>query len=208
MSIPDIRVIIADDHPVVCDGLEATLNSSPYITVTGIAANFIEVLTLLETVHSDVLVLDICGMGGAPLTLVTRIRREYPDLAIVVFSSSIDLAPELLQMGVYGYVIKEELSMQLIDAVCAAYARQPYLSPTVEEHLLRTDALHRQYALAPQELKVLQLLSSGLGTSAIAEELSIDPRSAQNYITTLRRKTGCRERTQLVEWYRQIYYSQ
>jgi DNA-binding NarL/FixJ family response regulator len=200
-----IRVIIADDHPIVREGLDAILGSDRQVHIVGVATNFAEVLALLGAVQAHVLVLDLGGMAGAPLTLVARVRREYPHVAIVVFSSSVDLAPELLQAGVCGYVVKEELSAQLLTAIHAARAHQRFLSSVVEEYVIQTTNGRRQHHLAPKELNVLKLLAQGLGTSAIAEQLAIDPRSVQNYITTLRRKIGCEERIQLVDWYKRMY---
>jgi DNA-binding NarL/FixJ family response regulator len=79
------------------------------------------------------------------------------------------------------------------------------LSPIVADYVAQTRSQRSQYHLAPQELSVLKLLARGLGTYAIAVQLGIDPRSAQNHITTLRRKTNCAERTQLVDWYQRMY---
>ena len=200
-----IRVIIADDHPIVRDGLQVLLAAERQVEIVGVATNFAEVLDLLERTPTDVLVLDLGGMGGAALTLVTRIRRENPHVAIVIFSSSVDLAPELLQAGVCGYVVKEELSAQLLTAIRAAQVGQRFLSPVVEDYVTQTGSQQSQRHLAPQELHVLKLLAQGLSTTAIAEQLGIDPRSAQNYITTLRRKTNCTTRTQLVDWYQRMY---
>ena len=205
MPSQPIRVMIADDHPIVREGLQTSLAKSPHVQVVGIATSFVEVVDLLASVQVHVLVLDLGGMAGAPLTLVTRVRREHPEIAIVVFSSSVDLAPELLQAGVCGYVVKEELSAQLIDAIHAARAGQRFLSPVVEEYVIQSTNGRREHQLAPKELHVLKLLAQGLGTVAIAEQLGIDPRSVQNYITTLRRKIGCAERIQLVDWYNRMY---
>ena len=199
-----IRVVIADDHPVLLDGLTALLATHPTIHVVGVSRSFNDVLALLTTTSADVLILDLGGMGGAPLTMINRIQRLYPALAIVVFSSSVDLAPELLQAGVRGYIAKEDLTDQLIAAITAVHAGQTYRSPTVQEYL-QTTKLHQQQHLSPKELSVLKLLAQGFGTVAIAEQMGIDPRSVQNYITVLRRKTGCVERTQLADWYRRMF---
>jgi DNA-binding NarL/FixJ family response regulator len=75
----------------------------------------------------------------------------------------------------------------------------------VVEYVTQTTMRRLQHHLAPKELNVLKLLAQGLGTIAIAEQLGIDPRSVQNYITALRRKLGCAERTQLVDWYKRMY---
>jgi DNA-binding NarL/FixJ family response regulator len=199
-----IRVIIADDHPVVREGLQATLERDSQIDIVGVATNFTEVIYLLGIVPAHVVVLDVGGMGGTPLTQVARIQREHPAVAMVVFSSSVDLAPELLAAGVCGYVVKEELSAQLLTAIHAARAGQRFLSPSVDEYVSRTSRRPQQH-LTPKELSVLKLLAQGLGTVVIAEQLGIDPRSVQNYITALRRKIGCEERTQSVNWYRRMY---
>lgn len=205
MPFQPIRIMIADDHPIVREGLQTSLGASPHVQIVGVATSFVEVVNLLATVQAQVLILDLGGMAGAPLTLVTRVRREFPGVAIVVFSSSVDLAPELLQAGVRGYVVKEELSAQLIDAIHAARAGQRFLSPVVEEYVMAATNGRREHQLAPKELQVLKLLAQGLGTIVIAEQLGIDPRSVQNYITTLRRKIGCGERIQLVDWYNRMY---
>ena len=205
MPFQSIRVLIADDHPIVREGIQTSLGTNQHVQVVGVATSFAEVVDLLATVQAQVLILDLGGMAGAPLTLVTRVRREHPGVAIVVFSSSVDLAPELLQAGVCGYVVKEELSAQLLDAIRAARAGQRFLSPVVEEYVMAATNGRREHQLAPKELQVLKLLAQGLGTIAIAEQLGIDPRSVQNYITTLRRKIGCAERIQLVDWYNRMY---
>jgi DNA-binding NarL/FixJ family response regulator len=205
MPFQPIRVIIADDHPIVREGLQFILGMNRQIHIAGVAANFADVRHLLGSTPTDVLVLDLSRMGGAPLTLVTRIQREYPRVAIIAFSSSVDLAPELLQTGVCGYVVKEESVVQLLTAIYAARAGQRFLSPVVEEYVTQTTMRRLQHRLAPKELNVLKLLAQGLGTTAIAEQLGIHPRSVQNYITSLRRKIGCAERTQLADWYKRMY---
>jgi DNA-binding NarL/FixJ family response regulator len=204
--MPDhrIQVVIADDHPIILDGLSARLVADRALQLVGVAHTFGEVADLLATTLVDVLVLDLGGMGAAPLTVVHRMVRDHPDLAIVVFSSSIDVAPELLQAGVQGYVAKEDLADELLHAISAVARGRPYLSTTVQVYLHRLPP-QQPHHLAPKELTVLKQLAHGLGTVAIAEQLGIDPRSVQNYITALRHKLGCAERTQLVDWYRRTY---
>jgi DNA-binding NarL/FixJ family response regulator len=205
MTNHPIRVIIADDHPVVLDGLAALLNTAPEIAVVGIARSFSILLDLLERVADDVLILDLSGMGGSPLTVVSRIQRDYPRLKVIVFSSSVDLAPELLQAGVVGYIPKEDFTNQLVTAIYAVSSGQQYLSPAVTDYLAQTTQAHKQHRLAPKELSVLKLLAHGHSTAEIAAQLQIDQRSVQNYITVLRRKIGCHERTQIADWYRRVF---
>lgn len=200
-----IRVIIADDHPVVREGLRGALRESALLTVVGVVTSFDEVLEKLSMTPADVLVLDLSGMQGAPLTVISRIRRAHPSVAIVIFSSTVDLAPELLEAGALGYVAKEELVQQLISAVRAAHRGERFLSPAAAEYIERATVQQGEQRVTKKELVVLKLLAQGLSTTEIATQLGIDPRTAQNYITAARRKLGISERTQLAEWYRRIY---
>ena len=205
MPSESIRVVIADDHPIVLDGLTMILTAAPSIQLVGVAPSFNEMIGLLDNVTTDMLVLDLGGMGGSPLIFVNRMQRVYPNIRIIVFSSSVDLAPELVQAGVPGYITKEDLSEQLVAAIQAVRSGQRYFSQVVQDYLLQATTLHKQHHISPKELSVLKLLAQGLETIAIAEQLGIDPRSVQNHITTLRRKLGCAERTQLVDWYHRMY---
>lgn len=201
MLTSSIRVVIADDHPVIRDGIRFAFVGHPDCVLVDCVTSFDEVAAVLTEQPVHVVVLDLHGMGGSPLAAVARLRRDYPKTAIVVFSSTVDIAPELLAAGVSGYVVKEELTRQLVTAVRAAHRGERFLSPTVQQHIEQVDSFRKTQRLSPKESLVLTLLAQGLGTMDIAEAMQIDPRSVQNYITTMFRKTGHTERTQLVEWY-------
>lgn len=205
MSEPTIRILIADDHPIVHRGLDGLLFADPRITLVGTASGFTQLLEQLASAPIDVVILDLNGMGAGPLSMVRELRAQYPQVQLLIFSSSLALAPELLAAGALGYVVKEELLDHLPAAIHAVAAGQPYCSPLVHDYFERAAFLHRLRPLAPQELLVLKLLAQGLTTTQIATSLQIDPRSAQNYISALHRKTGCEGRAQLVIWYRQRY---
>jgi DNA-binding NarL/FixJ family response regulator len=202
MEETPIRVMIADDHPVILEGLRALLAQSSQITVVGTARSFDEVRELLTTVETDVLVLDLGGMGGSALALLNRLRREKSTLGVIIFSSNIDLVGEMLRAGARGYVTKEELITELLNAITAVVQGETFLSPNVQAFLEHTDP---KTPLSAKELIALKLLAQGYSTVEIAEQMGIDPRSVQNHITILRRKTGCMQRVQLVDWYRRMY---
>jgi DNA-binding NarL/FixJ family response regulator len=145
-------------------------------------------------------------MGAGPLVMVRELRQRFPQTQLLIFSSSINLASELIAAGALGYVVKEELLIHLPAAIQAVAMGQAYHSPLVVEHLERTS--NRNATLLPQELRVLKLVAEGMKTQEIAANLNIDPRTAQNYITTLYQKTGCENRPQLMLLYRQRYEGQ
>lgn len=200
-----VRVFVADDHPIIRQGLDTALRSEPYIELVGMSSSFHEMVNhpLLE--RCDVLILDLSGMQAGPTVMVTQLTKLLPRLRIVIFSSSVDTAPELLRAGALGYVAKDDRVEHVLAAVRAVNAGQRYLSPIAQHYLDRTEGRQKQYQLVPKEVMVLKLLAQGLRTAAIAHQLLIDPRTVQNYITSLLRKTACEDRVQLVEWYQRVY---
>lgn len=201
MTVERTRILIADDHPIVISGLSVMLEQLAQLEVVAIARSFGEVLASARQHAIDVVILDLGGMEGSPIAVVQQLTREHPQLKVIVFSSTIDLAPELLEAGALGYVAKEELPSVLVEAITATMASQQFFSPLVRQYLEQST----RTTLTPKELVALKLLSQGLTTPEIAAQLQIDPRTVQNYITSMRRKTGCIQRTQLVDWYRRTY---
>jgi DNA-binding NarL/FixJ family response regulator len=205
MAEPKIRALIADDHPVVHRGLDGLLFADPRILMVSAATSFDELLERLADTPIDVVVLDLSGMGLSPLMMVRVLRARFPQVGVLIFSSSLALAPELLGAGALGYVVKEEVLDHLPAAIVAVAAGQTYLSPLVQAALDRANAMGRELPLAPQELLVLKFVALAWKPSQIADELAIDPRTAQNYITKLLNKTGCESRAELAAWYRRYY---
>lgn len=203
MDPSTIQVVIADDHPVIHHGIEGILFTERRIAILGTATSFAELLDLLAKTPADVAILDLNQMGAGPLTMVRTLRERFPQTQLLIFSSSIALAPELIDAGARGYVVKEELLGHLPAAILAVAAGQLYLSPLVQEHQERAAQLQGQAAILPQEMRVLRLVAQGLKPRDIGANLQIDPRTAQNYITNLYQKTGCETREQLAIWYRQ-----
>lgn len=200
-----IRVMVADDHPIIHSGLDGLFFADARMTLVGIATDFSSLLAQLATTPIDVLILDLMDMGAGPITMVRELRSQHPDIRILIFSSSISLAAELLRVGALGYVVKQEKLNHLPAAIRAVAAGLPYLSPLVVEHQERAAATLRGISLMPREERVLRLVARGLTTRDIAADLNIDRRTARNYINALYGKTGCESPGQLVVWYRQRY---
>jgi DNA-binding NarL/FixJ family response regulator len=203
--MPNIRVVIADDHPIVRDGLATALAVHDNIETVAAVATFADVVDVLAVTPVDVVILDLNGMQGSPFVLVERVRREHPSVGLLVFSSTVDLAPELLAAGVQGYVAKEELSQHLVQAVEVVAQNDLYLSPLVTDYVDRSKNARHGRRLAPKELSTVKLVAQGLETNAVAAHMGIDARSAQNYVTSAMRKIGCANRVQLTDWYRRVY---
>lgn len=202
MSTRPVRVLIGDDHPIVRDALCSLLACSERFNMVATARSFPEVVVMARRHPADVLILDLGNMDGSPLAVIQCLQRDCPELKVIIFSSTIDLAPDLLKAGAAGYVAKEELSSILVEAITAVVAGQTFRSPLVEEYLAQS---LREATITPKEHLAVKLLAQGLNTQEIAAYMRIDPRCVQNYITSMFRKTGCANRLQLADWYRRKY---
>jgi DNA-binding NarL/FixJ family response regulator len=205
MSLPLIRLLVADDHPIVALGLDGMTFADTRILLVTTAKSFAELVSHLATTQVDVVLLDLNNMGVSPLVMVHELRARFPDVQIVIFSSALALAPELIAAGALGYVVKEDMLSHLHAAIIAAAAGQPYYSPLVQNTLDRTARVGRAAPFAPQEEIVLKLVGRSWTTKEMAAYLQIDGRTTQNYVTTLLRKTGCENRNQLAAWYWRHY---
>lgn len=200
-----IRVVIADDHPVIIEGITAELQKHADLLVVGSATSFTATRTLLETTPVDVVILDLMGMQGSPIATITTLRKQFPSLGIVIFSSMLTMARAYLRAGITGYVAKDDPLSCLVTALHAAGHRGTYFSPTVEAYLENTAQQGQAARLTQREVQVLQLLSRGLGTVEMAEALNISAHAVHNLFGNIRQKTGCVERVELVDWYRRVY---
>lgn len=199
-----IRVVIADDHPIVIEGLKNVLGAHESVELVGVANSFEQVPSVIQQTNPDVLVLDLTGMGDAVLSLMQRLRRDYPKVAVIIFSTHLDYATELLELGARGYVTKTEMGSDLVGAIIAVAEGELCVSPVVARHLeqSRPDA-----DLTSREILALKLFTQGLETPEIAVQMHIKPHSVQNLFNSMFKKTRCKSRRQLVEWYRRIHGS-
>lgn len=199
-----IRVVVADDHPVLVAGIKNVLETLPAIAVVGVAGSFDEVPSVLKATDPDVLILDISGMGDSVMGLMQRLRRDFPGVGVVIFSTHLSYAAELMDLGVRGYVTKTEMSSDLLSIVTAVAHGDIACSPIVVKHLEQTKA---DLPLSPREHLAIKLYIQGLETPDIAREMSIKPHSIQNLFNSMFEKTGCSSRRQLVAWYLRVYGS-
>ncbi|NJO83971.1 MAG: response regulator transcription factor [Blastochloris sp.] len=202
---PPIRVIIGEDHPFARQGLEMLLSADPYITIIGTSDSFVALLKHPGLTDCEVLLLDVGGMGDGPMVMVSQLLRAAPQLRIVIFATSVDMAPELLNVGAIGYVAKDDPVEYLITAIRAAKAGQRAVSPIVQRYLDQNTGRRKRFRITPREEVVLKLLAQGLRTPEVAEHMSIDLGTTQNHVTAMLRKTGCKDRMQLVIWYLRVY---
>lgn len=181
------KIVIADDHAIVREGLRSLLEEQPDLEVAAEAATVPDVLDLVRAGRGDLLVLDLGMPGGEGLETVRRIRGAAPDLPIVILSIHPEdqIAARLLRAGASGYVHKEAASESLVAAIRRALEGKRYVSPDLASKLaadLGGDAAERPHeTLSDREFQVLRLLAAGKSVGGIAEELSLSSKTVSTY---------------------------
>jgi DNA-binding NarL/FixJ family response regulator len=194
-----IRVLLADDHPVVRAGIRAEIEEAEGIELIGEASSGEEALRLVEELLPDVLVLDVV-MPGLDGVEVTRILSErFPDLGIVALSAydENEFVFGVLSSGARGYVLKEEALDAIIDAIRISSRGGIWLSRRVQEKVMRRRA-REEVPLTRKELEVLRLIASGLSNKEIARELDITERTVRFHVGNILSKLWVSSRTEAV----------
>ncbi|MEP6788339.1 MAG: response regulator transcription factor [Acidobacteriota bacterium] len=191
-----IKVLIADDHTIVRQGLKQILNLDPQIEVSFEAKDGNEVLEFLRGATVDVVVLDITMPGRNGLETLKDIKRLYPATAVIILSMhpKDQYAVRVLKAGASGYITKESATEELVDAIMKAYRGEKYIGAEVAE-LLADYVGHRapdepHKLLSDREFEVLRLIASGKGITQIANELNLSVKTVSTYRTRIVEKTG------------------
>jgi DNA-binding NarL/FixJ family response regulator len=199
-----IRVVIADDHPVVRAGILSLLGKEPNIQLVGETGDGGQVEALAGRIVPDVLVLDVNMPGLDAVGVTSRLIRQHPALRVLVLTAFDDeaYAAGLLSAGATGYVLKDEALDSLAAAVRSVAKGDSWISQRVAGRLARKAASPAPSTeagtITPREREVLRLLALGLRNDEIAEKLVISRRTVQNHVSTLYGKLGLQSRAEAV----------
>lgn len=195
-----IKVLVADDHPVVRDGLRNMLLAFDDLVLIGEVENGSQALDFCQQDTPDVILMDII-MPGMDGILATRIiLKHYPHLKIVILTSfpEDDLIQEALQAGAIGYVLKNASIDVLANAIRSAYSGQLTLAPEATKRLIdiKTGPLKPGHDLTQREREVLALIVQGMSNEEIAARLVISPATARHHVSACIQKLEAANRTQ------------
>ncbi|WP_426508278.1 response regulator [Dactylosporangium sp. McL0621] len=213
-----IRVLVADDEPLMLAGIQAVLGSAPDLEIVAVAGDGAAAVAAAERVTVDVALLDVRMplLGG--LDAMAALRAARPGAAIVLLTSFGDEANVLraLRQGASGYVLKTCTPEELLRAVRAAHAGDAYLSPPVARQVIgligpsgaagaqrRRAAGDRLAALSPREADVLRLVAEGLSNAGIGARLRMSEPSVKTYVSRVLTKLDCANRVQAALLYRE-----
>ena len=205
-----IRVLVADDHAIIREGLRVMLGNQPDMEVVGIAANGREAIRLVDEHEPDVVVMDLSMPELNGIEAMQQMLPRHPHLQVVVLSihGTKPYVSRALKAGARGYLIKETAGLEMVEAVRAVQRGERYLSQRVadlmtEVSFQKLEALNDASpleALSWREREILQLVAEGRTSQEIAERLSISPKTVDTYRSRLMHKIGVEDVAGLVKF--------
>jgi two-component system, NarL family, response regulator LiaR len=197
-----VTILVADDHPVVRQGLRTFLATQDDLDVVGEAATCTEAAERAAELRPDVVLLDLVMPGGDGIEAARKIRDASPGSKVIVLTSSPDDATVLpaLEAGAAGYLLKDVEPQELAEGVRRVHRGESLLHPAVAPRVIREavgpSTASAREALTPRELDVLRLLARGLPNKLIARELGIAERTVKTHVSSILAKLGVTDRTQ------------
>ena len=195
-----IKVLLADDHAIVIEGLRAVLSVHEEIEISGEASNGQEVLDFLETGYADVVVLDINMPVMDGLTCAKKLKQKYPRVKIIVLTmyAQKSFIEEMLKIGIDGSLLKSNTGKELKDAIYRVHSGKSYydLIHTFNDE----NNTVSQYKLGDRELEIIKLLAEGLTSQQIAEKLFIAESTVKTHRRNILRKTELHNTSQLIQF--------
>lgn len=202
-----IRILIADDHPIVRDGLRAVLSTQPDFSVIGEAESGVQVLQQVAQLQPDVLLLDLEMPEGDGVTTLQQLTQSGAAVRVIIFTAfdTDDRIVEALRAGAKGYLLKGAPRAELFNAIRVVHGGGSLLQPVIASKLIGrlTQPTNTPETLTPREREVLALIAQGLPNKEIAERLVITERTVKFHASAILGKLGATNRTEAVALARQ-----
>jgi DNA-binding NarL/FixJ family response regulator len=201
-----IRLAIADDHPIVREGLRRIVSLDGSISVAGEASSAAELFRLLDGVAADVVLLDVSMPGAAFMDTLRELRSRHPSIRVLVLSVHPEdqWALRALQAGAMGYLTKDHSPEQLVQAIHRVAVGRKYVSESMADRLAgmagAAASLPPHERLSDREFEVLRGLGSGMLVKDIAEQLQLSPKTVSTYRARLLEKMGLTSKADLVRY--------
>lgn len=204
-----IKVLVADDHTILRQGIKALLNNQGKIEVVGEAKDGREAIKMIEELLPDVVLMDIAMPGLNGLEATRRIKKKFPEIKVLVLTmyAHEEYIFQILNAGANGYLVKETAFQDLITAIKAVYRGEAFMSPSISKKVIDRYAQRAQVdkndvcdILTTREREVLQLIAEGNSNKKIAEALFISPKTVETHRTHIMDKLNIHGRAGLIKY--------
>jgi two-component system response regulator NreC len=204
-----IKVLVADDHTILRQGIKSLLANEEEIEVIGEAKDGREALTIIEETLPDVILMDIAMPGLNGLEATRRIKKKFPRMKVLVLTmyTNEEYIFQILNAGANGYLVKETAFQDLISAIKAVYKNEAFMSPSISKKVINSYIKRAQNdeevtceVLTTREREILQLIAEGNSSKKIAELLFISPKTVETHRTHIMDKLNIHNRTGLVKY--------
>ena len=201
-----IKLIIADDHPIVREGLKQIIADSPHFTVSDEASDGPELLDKVRNENFDVIILDLKMPGMDGLDVLKQLKIEKPRIPVIILTvhPEAQYALRILRAGASGYLTKESVSAELVTAIRKVHRGGKYISPGLAEKIafaLDTDSekmLHE--TLSDREYQVMYMIASGKTVTEIAEEINLSVKTISTYRARILEKMNMKTNAELTRY--------
>jgi DNA-binding NarL/FixJ family response regulator len=201
-----IRIVVADDHPVVRKGLLRILEDQEDVRVVAEVESGEDLLQRLVTTRADVVLLDISMPGPGFLELLRRVCDEHPRTRVLVLSIHAEdqYAVQAIHCGAAGYVMKDRPPEELIAAIRRVHSGGRHVSPAIAAKLeadsRRAPGRAPHESLSPREFDVMGMLAAGLGVKQIADDLGLSPKTVSTFRARILKKMGFHSNAEIVRY--------
>jgi NarL family two-component system response regulator LiaR len=200
-----IRILVADDHAIVREGLRWLISTEPGMELVGEAADGVEAVERMRVLRPDVILLDLMMPRKDGIEAIGEIKEENPGARILVLTSFAedDQVFSAIKAGAQGYLLKDASPQELLQAIRGVYRGEPTIHPIIAQKLMRElqrppkpDLPPTEEPLTEREVEVLKLIAQGLSNQQIAETLIISDRTARTHVGNILSKLHLANRTQ------------
>lgn len=211
-----IKILIADDHQIIRDGIRALVKDAPDIEIVGEAENGRHAIEMLQTRHVDMVIMDVNMPEMNGIDATTQIAKLYPNIPVLCLSmhDEVEYISKMLQAGAAGYILKNSGKQELLNAIHKIRAGEKYFSSDVSYAMLMTyiggmnqpGQVHQRggskgtVQLTKRELEIIKLISGEMTNQEIADKLSISLRTVDTHRRNLLQKLGVKNTAGLVRY--------